>query len=195
MDSTGGTFTWQSFEVELVRTSVVSGLRMDVGMDGTAEWSMDRNAMGAFGLQHTLVSGEEWVERSIAPAATASFEVALPTRGVDAFSFAVASPTGPIANPFLAVAVNGQDILSRNLANINDMVEVRLTSSELQTLNDALVQASNTLGIPDLPMATVELRIGSSLSTSQLHFGCFCTVCNTSQFEPERSNPARDGVE
>ena len=65
MDSTGGTYTWQSFEVELVRTSVVSGLRMDVGMDGTAEWSMDRNAMGALGLQHTLVSGEEWVERSI----------------------------------------------------------------------------------------------------------------------------------
>ena len=171
MDSTGGTYTWQSFEVELVRTSVVSGLRMDVGMDGTAEWSMDRNAMGALGLQHTLVSGEEWVERSIAPASTASFEVALPTRGVDAFSFAVASPSALIANPFLAVAVNGQDILSRNLANINDMVEVRFTSSELQTLNDALGQASNTHGIPDLPMASVELRIGSSLSTSQLQFG------------------------
>ncbi len=171
MDSTGGTYTWQAFEVELVRTSVVDGLRMDVGLDGTAEWSLDRNALGALGLQDVLVSGESWVERSIAPASTASLEVALPTGGVDAFSFALASPTGPIANPFLALAVNGQDILSRNLANINDLVEVRLTASELQTLNDALAQASNTQGISDLPMATVELRIGSSLSTSQLHFG------------------------
>jgi hypothetical protein len=171
MDSTGGTYTWQSFEVELVRTSVVSGLRMDVGIDGTAEWSLDRNAIGSMGLQHTLVSGEAWVERSIAPASTASLEVALPTGGVEAFSFAVASPTGPIANPFLAMAVNGQDILSRNLANINDLVEVRLTPTELQTLNNALGQATNSHGVSDLPMATVELRIGSSLSTSQLHFG------------------------
>jgi hypothetical protein len=155
----------------LIRTSVPDGMRLDVGMDGTAEWSLDRPAFGILGLQNGLVNGDVWTSRSIAPSSTASLEVALPTRGVKAFSFAVASPTAVIANPFLAMGVNGQDILSRNLANINDLTVISLTSSELQTLNDALIQASNTHGLSDLPMATVELRIGSSLSSSTLLFG------------------------
>ena len=171
MDSTGGTYTWQSFEAELIRTSVPDGLRLDVGMDGTAEWSLDRPAFGLLGLQNGLVNGDMWASRNIAPASTASLEVALPTHGVEAFSFAVASPTAVIANPFLAMAVNGQDILSRNLANINDLTVITLSSTELQTLNDALIQATNTHGLSDLPMATVELRIGSSLSSSTLLFG------------------------
>lgn len=171
MDSTGGTYTWQSFEAEMVRTSVPVGLRLDVGIDGTSEWSLDKDAFGPLGLQDRLVNGDRWTERPIAPATTASMEVALPTRGVDAFSFVVASPSTVIANPFLAMAVNGQDILSRNLANIDALTSVDLTDSELQTLNDALSQATNTFGVDELPMATVEVRVGSSLSTSTLVFG------------------------
>ena len=171
MESTGGTYTWQSFEAELIRTAVPDGLRLDVGVDGTPEWTLDRPGIGTLGLQNTLASGDAWVSRSIAPASTASLEVALPTRGVEAFSFAVASPTSVIANPFMAMAVNGQDILSRNLANINDLTMVSLSPTELQTLNDALAQATNTVGLSALSMATVEVRIGSSLSTSTLLFG------------------------
>ena len=171
MESTGGTYTWQSFEAEMVRTSVPLGLRFDVGVDGTPEWSLDRDAIGPLGLQDRLVNGERWTERPIEPATTASMEVALPVRGVQSFSFAVASPSSVIANPFMAVAVNGQDILSRNLANIDALTSVELTSSELQTLNGALAQATNTFGVDALPMATVEIRIGSSLSTSTLMFG------------------------
>ena len=40
-----------------------------------------------------------------------------------------------------------------------------------QSLNDALVQASNNHGPAGLPMATVEVRIGSSLSSGDLLFG------------------------
>jgi len=166
-----GTFTWDSVDVELVRTSLPDGLRLDVGLDGANEWSMDRRGNGAFGLQNTLVTDDLWVSRAIAPANTASLEVAVPTQGVHAFSFAVASPTGTIASPFMAMAVNGQDILSRTLSNIDDLSLVSLDATELTTLNNALAQASNNHGPSGLPMATVEVRIGSSLTTGDLLFG------------------------
>ena len=166
-----GTFTWDSVEVELVRTSLPDGLRLDVGLDGANEWSMDRIGNGAFGLQNTLVTDDLWVTRAIAPANTASLEVAAPTKGVHAFSFAVASPSGTIASPFMAMAVNGQDILSRTLSNIDDLLVVSLDGTELNTLNNALAQASNNHGPSGLPMATVEVRIGSSLTTGDLLFG------------------------
>ncbi|MGB1233298.1 MAG: hypothetical protein ACPHF0_03905, partial [Poseidonia sp.] len=108
---------------------------------------------------------------AIEPANAASLEVAVPTRGVDAFSFAVASPSGTLASPFLAMAVNGQDILSRNLNNINDLATITLTSNELTSLNNALRQASPEHGPSGLPMATVEVRIGSSLSSEDLLVG------------------------
>ena len=167
----GGTFTWNSFEAELVRTSVPDGLRLDVGLDGADEWSLDRPGNGVFGLQNTLITDESWVLKSIAPANTASLEIAVPTKGVHAFSFAMASPSGNLASPFMAMAVDGQDILSRNLPNINDLSVVSLTSSELNTLNNALAQTNGHNGPAGLPMATVEVRIGSSLSSGNLLFG------------------------
>lgn len=167
----GGTYTWNDFQVELVRTSIPDGVRLDVGLDGANEWSLDGSGHGVFGLQNTLVTDDMWATYAIQPANAASLEVAVPTRGVHAFSFAVASPSGILASPFLAMAVNGQDILSRNLDNINDLSIVTLTTSELTTLNNALSQASGQHGPAGLPMATVELRIGSSLSSEDLLVG------------------------
>ena len=172
INATGGsTFAWSDFQVELVRTSVPDGVRLDVGLDGANEWSLDGAGHGLLGLQNTLVTDDQWVIQPIEPASAASLEVAVPTRGVHAFSFAVASPSGTLASPFLAMAVNGQDILSRNLPNINDLAVVSLTSNELTTLNNALGQATSEHGPAGLPMATVEVRIGSSLSSEDLLFG------------------------
>ena len=167
----GGTFTWDAVDFELVRTSLPDGLRFDVGLDGANEWSMDRDGDGVFGVQNTLVTDELWVNRTVAPANTASLEVAVPTQGVHAFSFAVAAPSGTLSSPFMAMAVNGQDILSRTLSNIGDLLVVSLDDSELTSLNNALSQAANNHGPSGLPMATVEVRIGSSLSSGDLLFG------------------------
>ena len=169
--STGGSYTWDTFDVELVRSSLPHGLRVDVGLDGASEWSLDKAHLGPLGLQNTLTSGDSWEAFPIEPAKTASAEIALPVAGVHAFSFALASPTAVVANPFLAMAVNGQDILSRNLQDIGTLTEIRLTGSELDTLNDALSQAEDLWNVPGLPMATVQLRVGSSLSTTTLHLG------------------------
>ena len=123
--ASGGSYTWDSFEAELVRTSVPDGLRLDVGLDGANEWSLDRPGEGIFGLQNTLITDDLWVVKSVAPSNTASLEIALPTKGVEAFSFAVASPSGNLASPFMAMAVNGQDILSRTLSNIQFRTQCR----------------------------------------------------------------------
>ena len=86
INATGGsTFTWSDFQVELVRTSVPDGVRLDVGLDGANEWSLDGAGHGVLGLQNTLITDDQWVIQPIEPASAASLEVAVPTRGVHAF--------------------------------------------------------------------------------------------------------------
>ena len=171
MKSTGGTYTWDAFEVELVRTSVVRGLRFDVGLDGTSEWSMERNGLGSLGLQDELLNGMMWQTIATSPSGSANFDVALPIGGVDAFEFALASPEMELLNPFMAMSINGQDILNRGLPNLQDLEVVSLTQTELDSLNTALGTASNTVGLPSLQMANLQIRIGSSLSSGDVLLG------------------------
>ena len=171
VQSTGGMFVWDAFEVELIRTSVPDGLRIDIDVDGVSEWSMNQAGLGPFGLQNQLLDGQRWRNQTVEPALPASFEVGLPLSGVHAFGFEVAAPSGELTNPFMAVAVNGQDILSRTLPNINDLTSIMLTTSELGTLNSALGQAVRTAGPDGVPLATVQIRVGSSLSSSTLLYG------------------------
>ncbi|MEC7065015.1 MAG: hypothetical protein VXX05_02735, partial [Candidatus Thermoplasmatota archaeon] len=72
----GGTYTWSDFQAELVRTSVPDGVRLDVGLDGANEWSLDGIGHGVFGLQNTMVTDDQWVLKSVEPANTASMEIA-----------------------------------------------------------------------------------------------------------------------
>ena len=171
MRSTGGTYSWDVFEVELVRTSVVRGLRFDVGLDGIPEWSLERNGLGSLGLQDELLSGDMWNVLWTSPSGSANFDVALPTAGVDAFQFALASPSAELLNPFMAMSVNGQDILNRALSNLQDLQVITLTQTELDSLNAELTSSTNTVGISSLEMATLQIRIGSSLSSGDVYLG------------------------
>ncbi|MCH1541096.1 MAG: hypothetical protein L7S56_06685 [Candidatus Poseidonia sp.] len=171
MTSLGGTYNWDTFEVELIRTSVVRGLRFDVGLDGTSEWALNQPGMGSFGLQHEFVDGASWVMSTTSPSSNAAVEVALPLSGVNFFQFAVSAPSAIITSPYMAMSVNGQDILNRGLSNIEDLQFITLDATDVSTLNGALLQASQSAGTSSLPMALVEIRIGSSLSTGDLLIG------------------------
>lgn len=180
MRSSGGTYSWDAFEVELVRTSVVHGLRFDIGLDGISEWSLERNGLGSLGLQDELLNGDKWDLLATSPSGTANFDVALPIDGVDAFQFAVASPSAELSNPFMAMSVNGQDILNRGLSNLQDLQIITLTDAELNSLNTGLQQATNTVGISSLEMATLQIRIGSSLSSGDVLLGGILSPYNSS---------------
>ncbi len=71
----------------------------------------------------------------------------------------------------MAMSVNGQDILNRGLSNLQDLEVVSLTQTELTSLNTALGTASNTVGLPSLEMANLQIRIGSSLSSGDVLLG------------------------
>ena len=39
--STGGNWAFDRLSVEMIRTSVVDGLELDIGLDGISDWSLD----------------------------------------------------------------------------------------------------------------------------------------------------------
>ena len=43
---TGGNWALDTFDVELVRSSIADGLEIDIGLDGFADWSMDKTGIG-----------------------------------------------------------------------------------------------------------------------------------------------------
>ncbi len=169
--STGGSWTLSTFDVEMIRTSIVDGLRFDVGLDGVNDWSMMLPEVGRMGIQDRFLDGEMWHTRASTPSAAATFEFALPLAGVDAFEFAVASPATPSSTPAMTLSIAGQEVLSKTLPNLQDLIVITLTPAELTTLNGALSQAIATHGMKGLPLANIQLSIGSTSSSSNLVVG------------------------
>lgn len=164
-------WTLNTFDVELVRTSTPDGLRIDVGLDGAPEWSMEQSHIGRLGIQDRLLDGAMWQQKQYSVSSSANFYIAAPTKGLTGLSFAMTSPLQEMKSPYLALAIGGNDVLSRSLPNIQSMHEVSLTNTELTNLNAALQSAPNTHGIAGLSMALIEVRIGSSLEPGVVHFG------------------------
>ena len=160
-----------TFNVELVRSSIVKGLRIDVGMDGAPEWSMDQPHFGRLGLQDVMRDGSMWDSVPFTTSSSSNFYLTLPTHGVDMFSFYVASPSQLISSPYLAISIDGADVMSRSLPNIQPLMMINLTLSELDDVNNALMSATNSHGIDGIDMTNVEIRIGSSLGSGEVMFG------------------------
>ena len=169
--STGGSWTLDTFDVELIRTSVADGLRIDIGMDGVSDWSLEGDGIGRLGIQDRLKDGTMWQTHVSSPANAAAFSFLLPAAGVDAFEYGVASPLQTMVSPFVTMSINGQDFMSSSLPNLQDLQVIQLTPSELTSMNNALSQASATEGVEGLPMVEVNLRIGSSTTNADVLFG------------------------
>lgn len=73
-------WTLNTFDVELVRTSTPDGLRIDVGLDGAPEWSMDQAHIGRLGMQDRLEDGSMWKEQQYTVSSSANFYVAAPKK-------------------------------------------------------------------------------------------------------------------
>ena len=169
--STGGSWNLDTFDVELIRTSVPDGLRIDVGIDGISDWTLEDKSLGRLGIQDRLMDGSMWQTLPSTPASSAVFTMLLPAAGVDAFEFGIASPGQSMTSPFLTMAVDGQDFMSTSLPNLEDLQVVELSSTDLNSLNSALSQAIPSHGTEGLPMVEVTARIGSSASASNVLFG------------------------
>ena len=193
MSSTSA-YTWDGFEAELVRNAPARGTSIDFGLDGFNEWSIRQSGFETLGLQSMFTSGDAWSVVPTTPSSSAQFEVQLPLSGVHAFGFALASPETVLSNAFMAMAVNGQDILNRGLGNVGDLTTVTLTTSELQTLNNALSGTTNT-GTSDVPTANMEVRLGSSLtSTDVLVGGVFAPFSGSVSLDLLGSHPVVVGL-
>ena len=53
----GNNWVLEKLSVEMVRTSVVEGLELDIGLDNIADWTMDKIGVGKLGLQERLSDG------------------------------------------------------------------------------------------------------------------------------------------
>ena len=166
-----GSWSLSTLDVEFIRTSVVDGLQFDVGLDGVGDWSMALPEVGRLGIQDRFINGELWQSRASTPSNAAVFDFALPLAGVDAFEFAFASPASPSVNPVVKLIVDGQEVVSKSVANTQDLTVVTLSTSERSSLNSALSQAVSTHGVKGLPMSLVQLSIVSSSSSTTLLAG------------------------
>ena len=171
VSSAGGQWDIETFDVELIRTSIPDGLRIDVGMDGVSDWTLEGDGIGRLGIQDRLKDNSLWQTRASSPSASASFSMLLPAEGVEAFEFGVASPLQAMNSPFLAMSIDGQDFLSSSLPNLQSLQVIQLTSNELGSLNSALSQATPEFGVEGLPMVEVTVRLGSSTTPTDVMLG------------------------
>lgn len=153
-----------NFDIELIHTSVADGLRIDVGLDGIADWSLNNPGDGRFGIQDEHRFDSNWASSSSIPTAPSFFELLLPSRGVSDFSFALASDV-EMKSPYATISVEGTSIINKPLSNLLNCQQISLTTSELASLNNALG------GNSDYSMKSVHIRVGSSETSAQVMLG------------------------
>ena len=169
--STGGSWTLDTFDVEMIRTSVADGLRIDIGMNGISDWSLEGDGIGRLGIQDRLKDGSMWQSHLSSPSNSAAFTFLLPAAGADALEFGISSPLQQMISPFVTMSINGQDFMSSSLPDLQNIQVIQLTPTELTSMNNSLSQASASEGVEGLPMVEVTLRLGSSSTTTEVLFG------------------------
>ena len=162
--TSSGTCDIDVFDVELIHTSVADGLRIDVGLDGISDWSLNNPGDGRFGIQDEHRFGSSWKSSNSIPTAPSYFELLLPASGVNDFSFALASDV-EMKNPYVTVSVEGTSIINKPLSNLLKCEQIILTSGELTSLNNALG------GATDFSMKVVTIRVGSSETLAEVMMG------------------------
>ena len=162
--TSSGTCNIDVFEVELIHTSVADGLRIDVGLDGISDWSLNNPGDGRFGIQDEHRFGSSWKSSNSIPTAPSYFELLLPASGVNDFSFALASDV-EMKSPYVTVSVEGTSIINKPLSNLLRSEQISLTSGELTSLNNALG------GVNDYSMKVITMRVGSSESPAEVMMG------------------------
>jgi len=162
--TSSGTCNIDVFDVELIHTSVADGLRIDVGLDGISDWSLNNPGDGRFGIQDEHRFGSSWKSSNSIPTAPSYFELLLPASGVDDFSFALASDV-EMKNPYVTLSVEGTSIINKPLSNLIKCEQISLTSSELTSLNNALGGAN----APSMKVVTI--RVGSSETPAEVMMG------------------------
>jgi len=162
--TSAGTCNIDTFDVELVHTSVPDGLRIDVGLDGISDWSLNNPGAGRLGIQDEHRFGSGWMNSNSIPTAPSFFELLLPASGVSDFSFAIASDV-EMKSPYATISVEGNSIINKPLSDLMKCQQISLTSSELTSLNNALGGSS------DFSMKVVTIRVGSSESPAEVMMG------------------------
>ena len=64
----------------MIRTSVADGLEIDLGLDGIADWSLDRQGIGRLGIQDRFTDGSIWAQQSSTPSSPSQFSALLARR-------------------------------------------------------------------------------------------------------------------
>ena len=177
---TGGNWVLDTLDVEFVRGSIPDGLEVDIGLDGIADWSMDKSGIGRLGIQDRFSDNSLSKEEPSSTSIPASFNVLMPSKGVDSFSFHVSSPSAEMINPYMTISISGQDVLTKNLGNFNSVQNIIFTSSDLSSLNSVLTQSVTSINLNGLDFVDVTIKIGSSSTATNVHMSGIMAVYDDS---------------
>ncbi len=165
--ASSGSYSVDSFDVETVRSNPSTGLRIDIGPDGVADWGLDGANAGSFGFQNRLATGQLCQTITSSPSTSSMFEVLLPLAGINDFAFTLNS-NNEMKSPYMNIKIAGSDVTNRGFANFQNALHISFSQTELSALNSALSNAADDRGILGLPMARVSITIGSSQSTADV---------------------------
>ena len=173
---TGGNWVLENLDIEFVRGSIAEGLEVDIGLDGIADWSMDKSGIGRLGIQDRFSDNSLSKEIESSTSSPASFNILMPSKGIESFSFYVSSPSKEMVSPYMTISIGGQDILTKNLGSINSAQKIILDSGDLSSLNSVLTQSVTSVNLNGLNFAYVTVKIGSSTTITNVHMSGIMAV-------------------
>ena len=145
--------------LEMIGGHLPTDPRFDIGLDGWTEWELSHPYVSSWGWQDRFSNGDMSIDLTWITPGSRQIGMLLPKSGLESFSLDM-SPFAACDNVDVSLTVGGTTVASKAVGFSVDSESFTLTSSQLQSLNDELVNASTHWGVAnDVQYALVNLDI------------------------------------
>lgn len=187
-----GSYSLDYFGADLLKQSSPENLRIDIGLDGINEWSMQKTDFGPWGLQNQIIDSGKSKEITTGSSPAKAFEFFHPYSTNNFYStgnmhFFVTPKSQTVNNLQFDFYLGSNLMLTKSISSLSFPEKVELTDAEMQSLFTDLQSTNPNSTLNGLELYKVSVVASSSESRDMIVSGLTIPYSYTAEIEGESS--------
>lgn len=192
-----GTYSFDYFEADILRHSSPKNVQIDIGMDGIAEWSMDRLGFGAWGHQNQMIDSNQSKVVTIGTSMNKGFEFFYPHstsatstyKSTGNLQFFITPKSQPLSNLEIEFYSNNNFIVSKSVGSVSESTKIMFTDSEMSSFQQDISSRNPNSTLNDLDLHKIEVRFSNSAQSESIISGLSIPYEYKATISGENSGP------
>jgi len=187
-----GSYSLDYFEADLLRQSSPENVRIDIGLDGINEWSLQKSYFGPWGIQNQIIDSGKSKEITVGNSPEEAFEFFYPYAENNFHStgnmhFFVTPKSQSVNNLQLDFYFGSNLILTKSIPSLSFPELVEFSDIEMQSLFNDLKSTNPNSTLNGLEIHKITVKASSSESRDIIISGLTIPYSFTAEIEGESS--------